>query len=106
VFQKAKKPDGDHLAIPVLAPAARLDQANPALAIQPVPEPLDKVPALLRSHGGTVAEVPPQLDPGRGLVDMLTARPAGAGRAVAHLGSWNAKKLPGKKPGVVGHLLS
>jgi hypothetical protein len=37
---------------------------------------------------------------------VLTARPAGAGRAIAHFGAWNAKKLPGKKPGVVGHVIS
>src|SRR5687767_1859324 len=89
--EQREKPLFHRLAIPELAPASRLHQPEPTLAIEPADQSLAQDGTLCLAGRGAFLEIPPKLDPGRGGVDVLAAGPARAGGAEAHFGPGNPK---------------
>lgn len=75
--------------IPQLAPGGRRHDPNPAIGIEAGAEFLEQSLSLGFVHRRAVTDVPPNFDPGRGLVDVLASRPAGAGGSELELGVGN-----------------
>src|SRR5687767_820922 len=89
--EQREKPLFHRLAIPQLAPASRLHQPEPTLAIEPAGQSLAQDGALCLAGRGAFLEIPPELDPGRGGVDVLAAGPARAGGGDAACGPGSPK---------------